>query len=315
MSKKTKIAWCDSTWNPVIGCDRVSEGCGRCYIEKAPPLRIRGMKLGSPPAELSEHNWNEPFRWNRRPWICESCGRADDRHYDHSCTGRKEDACHTANVKWHRRRVFAPSLSDWLHPGWKVEWRIKFLNTIRECQNIDFLLCTKRPEFCLHTLNGVYRELHSHGGYIAQVIRKWIKAWLDGSPPPNVWILVTAEDQKRADERIPHLLKIPAHVHGLSCEPLLGSINLRFPFPSRMYGLDWVIVGGESGKNARPCGVGWVRHIKDQCEAAGVPCFVKQLGSNPLAQFQRFSLKHPKGGDPSEWPEDLCAQQWPKVER
>lgn len=176
----------------------------------------------------------------------------------------------------------------------------------------------------------------------------WLSAWLRGKPPQNIWLLASVENQAAADERIPHLLNIPANipavVRGLSCEPLLGPIDLRFKLqPSNpavveyqrraiRSHLQWVIIGGESGPKARPCNVEWIRSIKDQCRSAGVPCFVKQLGSNCVANNKlgfpdgtdfypsqrgpiRMILHHPKGGDPTEWPEDLRVRQFPEARR
>jgi protein gp37 len=164
-------------------------------------------------------------------------------------------------------------------------------------------------------------------------------------PLPNVHLGVSVEDQQRADERIPLLLQTPAAVRFLSVEPLLGPVDLKFPtgasgplsFPfdfdcwagprreewfqmqaratymTQCGIVDWVIVGGESGPDARPCDVAWIRAIKDQCQAAGVPVFVKQLGSR--SGFQRkdgwrdTELRDPKGGDMAEWPADLRVRE------
>ena len=107
--------------------------------------------------------------------------------------------------------------------------------------------------------------------------------WLNGTPPPNVWIGATVEDQRRADERIPHLLAIPAAVRFLSCEPLLEPVDLLYSafngsdsFGS-MPGIDWVIAGCESGPGRRACEPEWLRGLRDQCAAADVPFFLKQM--------------------------------------
>ncbi len=154
-------------------------------------------------------------------------------------------------------------------------------------------------------------------------------------PLPNVWLGVSVEDQQRADERIPHLLRTPATVRFLSAEPLLSEVDLwRFleGHNGEPVG-DWVIVGGESGLNSRPCDVDWIRSLVAQCRSAKVACFVKQLGSAPrgdevLAPTGRFrnhpqtgqrqlqlkvTLKDRKGGNPSEWPADLRVRQFPEV--
>jgi protein gp37 len=145
--------------------------------------------------------------------------------------------------------------------------------------------------------------------------RRW--GTFDGKlypPPRNVWLGVSVEDQQRADERIPRLCNTPAAVRFLSVEPLLGPVELRF-----LHLIQWVIVGGESGHGARPCNVAWVRSIVRQCKAAGVSCFVKQLGSRRFDSFyragvadQRVTLRDRKGGDPEEWPEDLRVRDFPE---
>lgn len=126
-----------------------------------------------------------------------------------------------------------------------------------------------------------------------------------------------------ADKRIPELLRIPAKVRFLSLEPLLGPIQLGVHqgYECNLYDygcgetrVDWVIVGGESGPGARPCNVEWIRDIVRQCKAAGVKCFVKQLGSNPVMEPgpTTWPCEHPKGGDPAEWPEDMRVREMPQ---
>lgn len=145
-------------------------------------------------------------------------------------------------------------------------------------------------------------------------------------PLPNVWHGVSAEDQQRADERIPHLLQTPAAVRFVSAEPLLGPVDLRVvPIPTQgpretaIRRLDWVIVSGESGPAARPCDLGWIRSIVEQCRAASVPVFVKQLGARPIGvrdELRRAKglariFYDAKGGDPAEWPSDLRVREVP----
>ena len=139
-------------------------------------------------------------------------------------------------------------------------------------------------------------------------------------PLPNVWIGVSVEDQATADERIPKLLSLPAAVRFISFEPALGPVDF-WPFFSDIdrYGdpsgpadpmPDWVIIGGESGRGARPCDIGWLRQAIAQCEEAGVPVFMKQTGSRPMQGTEKYEVTG-KGGNPLEWPEDLRIRQWP----
>lgn len=165
-------------------------------------------------------------------------------------------------------------------------------------------------------------------------------------PLPNVWLGISAEDQKRADERIPHLLKTPAAVRFVSAEPLLGPIDFHDGFYRltrdhtdeyesipRDERLDWVIVGGESGPGARPFDVQWARSIVRQCKQASVPVFVKQVGAEPRSTLERIAewpnwrekchqttgnqvwpkLNDSKGGDESEWPSDLRIREFPQA--
>jgi protein gp37 len=172
---------------------------------------------------------------------------------------------------------------------------------------------------------------------------------LNGFLLPNVWLGISVEDQQRADERIPLLCRTPAAVRFLSVEPMLGPINLHMgrsegpptdaePCRERADLLHWIIVGGESGPHARPCDVAWIRSIVEQCRVAGVPPFVKQVGSHVLwdgaqggygdgpsnvwpekpkteaiAGGFHVYLKDSKGGDPAEWPEDCRVRQFPTV--
>ncbi len=150
-------------------------------------------------------------------------------------------------------------------------------------------------------------------------------------PLPNVWLGVSAENQQYWDERLDFLGRTPAAVRFVSYEPALGPIDpgnaFDDPPEGSEYGkIDWVIVGGESGPGSRPFDVRWAHHVIAQCKAAGVACFVKQLGAHPYAKHQNpnctamdddiitwFKLKHRKGGDPSEWHPDLHVREFPET--
>jgi protein gp37 len=233
-----------------------------------------------------------------------------------------------------RPTVF-PSLCDWLDEEVPVELLARFLKLIHETPNLRWLLLTKRPELwaprMAHACEFLSRDMRTNFDTFSKMV-SWAK---DGDAPANVWVGTSVEDQIRADQRIPALLKIPAVGRFLSVEPLLGPVILPvFPSggmalggvsigrPGRAGGsIDWGIVGGESGPGARPCNVEWIRSVVRQCQAAGVPCFVKQLGSIPVQSWDskwinpgafRVRLKHPKGGDPAEWPDDLRVREFPK---
>ena len=213
-----------------------------------------------------------------------------------------------------RRRVFVASLADVFedHPD-LVPWRAEALAILAQCTALDVQLLTKRPE-------NVRR----------MVPASWLENW-----PQHVWIGCTVEDQRRADERIPELLKVPAAVRFLSCEPLLGPVNLKaflpwvfrngvhrnddgtdfaLPAVGGNRGADWVIVGGESGPGARPFDLSWGRSLVEQCREAGVPVFFKQLGDNPILGSGPLTWPTTAhhGADPKEWPADLRVQEFPR---
>lgn len=315
----TAIEWTDETWNPVTGCTRVSEGCRHCYIERTPPFRMNGRKLGDP-VQLHPERLAQPLRWMKP------------------------------------RRVFVNSLSDLFHEDVPDEFIDRVFAVMALAKQHTFQILTKRPgrmqrymahlqERCVEVSLAIVRTGYEESpnytgcevGYIEEAIQK--------DPLPNVWLGVSIEDQKTADERIPILLQTPAPVRFVSAEPLLGPVDLKeewllpkFASDDSRYhrpggrGLDWVVTGGESGPSARPCDIAWVRSIVEQCRAAAVPCFVKQLGSRPNYSDHDVSLEDDgwpdhvkwdtrraciklsdkKGGDPAEWPADLRVREMPK---
>jgi protein gp37 len=191
------------------------------------------------------------------------------------------------------------------------------LDTIRSTPHLHWILLTKRPE----NFERCLREVRNYGLQpkgefsVAAGPGVFAASWLNGNPPPNVCVMASVEDQRSADERVPHLLRIPAQWPGLSMEPLLGPINFDLlPFATRQK-LKGIIVGGESGPKARPCNVEWVRSLVRQGREAGLAVFVKQLGSHVYYEEgstrKRWLLDDPKGGDPSEWPADLRVREWP----
>ena len=275
------------TFNPWIGCTKVSPGCANCYAEELMDKRYGRVNWGkgNPRSRTSETYWNEPLRWNRK--------------------AEKQINQQT--------RVFCASLSDWLDPEVPIEWLAHLLDLIRQTPHLDWLLLTKRPELWRGRLEACWDNVHLGNGQCPS--SDWLADWLDGNPPRNVWIGTSIEDRKRADERIPALLKIPAKVRFLSCEPLLGAVDLTRPFATTSsrgnangvtgYScpLHWVIVGGESGNNARPMEVGWARSLRDQCNAAGIAFFMKQMGGS-----------RDKRGELSDLPEDLRIREFPEVQ-
>lgn len=317
MSENTAIEWTDKTWSPWEGCTKISAGCAHCYA--AARNHRFGDNWGPGKPRRLTVDWKKPVRWN------------------------KAATSHWPAVQFRHPRVF-PSLCDWLDDEVPIEWLARLLALIHNTPNLDWLLLTKRPELFRERIENVVNwmeaedsEAEESGDGGASNAGFAMHAWANGHALENVWIGTSVEDQSNADRRIPELLKIPAKLRFLSVEPMLGPIDLKlmrrsFGFPKHItkeghavgmpQGIHWVIVGGESGPGARPCNVAWVRDIVRQCAEAGVACFVKQLGANVVQSWDDPSinpstfavkLKHPKGGDPAEWPEDLRVRQMPEV--
>lgn len=268
MGENSKIEWTHHTFNPWIGCAKVSAGCANCYAEALMDKQYGKVRWG-PNGERKRttyENWKKVKKWNR------DAERAGER-----------------------RRVFCASLADVFEDREHLDsWRADLFYLIDLCQSLDFLLLTKRPENI--------RRMYPH---------RWIE-----STPHNVWLGASVENQDAADLRIQHLLNVPAVIHFLSCEPLLGSVNLAKPYghwheESVQQGIDWVIVGGESGHHARPLYVEGVREIRDRCQESGVACFIKQLGKVAYDGCEQLKLTDKKGGDWNEWPEDLRVREFP----
>lgn len=273
MAETTKIEWCDSTWNPWIGCTRVSPACDHCYAAVSTPARVLAVEWG-PGAQrrrTSPENWKLPLRWEREHEAFES---------EH---GR-------------RRRVFCASLADVFDTEVDPQWRHDLFALIRATPHLDWLLLTKR---------------------IGNAMKLVDRSTWDACP--NIWLGATVVTQEEADRDVPKLLAVPAAKRFLSIEPMLGPINLcsiRVGRDDSLYranaltgdgfdgrGLDWIICGGESGPHARPMHPEWARSLRDQCRAAGVPFFMKQMGG---ARDKRGAL--------DDLPADLRAREFPSVE-
>jgi protein gp37 len=308
MGADSKIEWTDHTFNPWIGCTKVSPGCANCYAETEDKRRgwtPDGWGKGKERRHTSENYWKQPLKWNRDARVArEEC--REDEFAAEECGATDEEL---RAMQYRRPRVFCASLADVFDPEVPDEWRFALFDTITETPNLDWLILTKRPEIA-HDFYHNKISLRDD-----TIINKFL---------PNVWLGVSVEDQKRANERIPILLEIPAKIRFLSCEPLLGPVNLCRGCPGcpndcgwtpneNGYGIHWVIVGGESGPNARPCDINWIQSITDQCKMASVPVFVKQLGSKPFTGIKGFGpiVRDRKGGEPSEWPENLRVREFP----
>lgn len=265
MSAKTAIEWTDYSWNPVSGCDKVSPGCDHCYAETI-ATRFAGTKA-----------YPDGFKVTLKP-------------------ERMTDPLRKRS--WRGKRVFVNSMSDLFHADVPDEYIAQVFAVMALTPDVTYQVLTKRHGRMRSLLSSeVFRGLvWRHAASVAAALT----LYADGFrwPLPNVWLGVSVEDQKRADLRIPALLDTPAAVRWLSCEPLLGPVDLGAAFGTNYggdpredeTGVDWVVVGGESGTGARPMHPEWARILRDQCEAGGVPFHFKQWG---------------------EWSADLNTLGWP----
>ena len=330
MILENSIGWCDVTGNKVIGCDKVSPGCKNCYAANDTPARVlrsRGIETWGPKGtRVPMAGFSAKVPQLNRRCICDRC------HLTHSFELLAGVTFCRCGGPLRRIRLFANSNSDWLDERWPTDVLADFLKDIHDYPNVDFLLLTTRPEnFAgVSDIHAILRDLYSagegaSGGYTQSGLKfySWLAGWASGErPPANVWLGVSAENQEQADLRIPQLLQIPAAVRFVSAEPLLGPIELFTdaqdpPNPKTAPGIDWVIVGGESGKDARPCNVKWVREIVADTHTYGCPVYVKQLGTFSIhergSQRIRTCWDHPKGGDLHEWPADLQRRDFPLI--
>lgn len=271
MAQASAIEWTEATWNPVTGCDWVSPGCDHCY---ARTLAKRMKAMGS--RRYQRDGYDRALR-------IVAPGFGLTLHEDKI----KEP------LRWRKPRVvFVNSMSDLFHEGVDDEFIKMVWRTMEATPRHTYQVLTKRPRRMLTWTTRVWRDLLGH------------------SPLPNVWLGTSVENQTWADKRVPLLLQTPAAVRFLSCEPLLGPMTLSEylnPQDSKD-GIDWVIVGGESGVNARSMEPDWVREIRDECVASEVAFFFKQWGG-----------RTPKAGgrelDGKQWDEKPVAFVAPRASK
>jgi protein gp37 len=352
MSVESKIEWTDATWNPTRGCTEIAPGCAHCYA-KTFAERFRGVpshpyERGFDP-RIAPDKLTEPLKWKKpRRIFVDSMSdlfhEAFEFDYIAACFGVM------AAAWWHTHQVLTK------RPDRAVEFfawvEANHAKRYRHPEIIEHAACVAQEHGQQEAADALFSAANDRVGR---------NVW----PLPNVWIGTSIANQTDADKNIPHLLQIPAVVRFLSAEPLLGPVDLAFcaphvldydesnpafvnafsgmsyhprtcmtapPTEGTSRGIQWVIVGGESGPHARPCNVEWIRSVVAQCKAAGVPVFVKQLGARPTLQaplleewptarwgsdglgtnMGRANLRDKKAGDMDEWPADLRVRQFPK---
>lgn len=298
MADKTKIEWTDATWNPVTGCSVHSAGCTNCYAMKLAGTRLKHVESRKGLTDMTKAGpvWNGQVRFNESEI--------------------------NKPLHWRKpRMIFVCAHGDLFHESVPDEWIDRVFAVMALCPQHTFQVLTKRSDRMREYMEsidngdgtrisgmrdalveGAAQKLH-HERTGDKSVSEWLSVQL---PLPNVWLGVSVEDQKAADERVPDLLQTPAAVRWLSCEPLLGPVVLnRKAYPESHYEdwlrgeawdgvngllnqeiwgqehgpkLDWIVVGGESGHGARPMHPDWARSLRDQCADAGVPFFFKQHG-------------------------------------
>jgi protein gp37 len=308
MSEQTKIEWTDATWNPVAGCEMIAPECAHCYaiyqvhrMASNPNPQIRAANEG-----LTERLPNGRLNWTG------VMRTLPDRL--------------TKPLKTKKPTMFfVNSLSDLFHEDVPFEYVAAVFGIMAASRQHTFQILTKRPgraaEFFRYIADR--GRMYSERGEVEECFRR-VRQEDDGLvcgpayepatvdwPLPNVWIGTSVGSRQRLPQ-IDIVREVPAVVRFLSVEPLLedlGTLDLT--------GIHWVIIGGESGPGARPCNVEWIRSVKDQCVEAGIPVFVKQLGSQPFEYHVIdggrvwLGQRDRKGGDMSEWPVDLRIRQFP----
>lgn len=357
------IAWTDQTWNPLRGCSKVSEGCRNCYAMSVAARfsgpgqpyeglahRVGGKAQWTNKIALVEEHLTDPLRWKkpRRVFV-----------------NSMSDLFHEAVPDEFIDRVFAVMALSPQHTFQVLTKRPERMRDYmhRLDRNQGYEAAVILGEAAVEFMSEMQEQFYDSDSV------GFPQYW----PLPNVWLGVSVEDQKTADARIPFLLETPAAIRWVSYEPALEQVDFsRFLWPTCWhweagYGspqaaieagawaekkpqslvlaertfLDWIVVGGESGHDARPFDVGWARQAVRHCRESATPVFVKQLGAipvdagaaGPMCSFMPYDividdggprhgesilqsllrLKDRKGGDMEEWPRDLRVREWPKM--
>ena len=290
---KSKIEWCDRTWNPITGCTKISPGCENCYAERM-AKRFGGSR-----------------------------GYADGEHFK----VRTHEEKLLAPLRWNKpSKIFVGSMTDIFHDDVPDEFLDKMFAVMAMAANHTFMVLTKRPERMKAYFDYIDRDeaIGSEEMLMAEAMGENFKGKFRGPthqrlPLSNVWLGVTTENQEQVEKRIPILLNTPAAYRFVSIEPMLSEVNLCFYSQfehednegfgvESMEGIDWVICGGESGHGARPLNSDWVLDLKVQCNAYRKPFFFKQWG-----EFNEWGEKVGKkeagrllyDEEVMEWPEIL----------
>jgi len=312
---KTSIEWTDVSWPIVNGCRRASPGCQACYAERLASTRLSKTK---------KYGGLAVFKDGHGPqWTGEA--RLWEPHLDMPLKLRKPS------------KIFVADMGDLFYEGVPDEVIDRVMAVMLLTPRHTFQVLTKRAKRMREYMAtpGLYDRVLEAANRLRHDRPELTQVGISNPstfPASWIWFGVSVEDQKRAGERIPDLLHTPAAVRFVSYEPAIEQVDFAPALGAHGYvhtsslKVDWIIVGGESGPSARPFDPRWALSTIAQCEAAGVACFVKQLGSRPGVHLhtelgrgmhvddgiERFIVRDPKGGDWSEWPEHLRVREWPR---
>lgn len=290
----TKIEWTDKTWNPVVGCKKISPGCDHCYAERM-ANRLAGMGKSNYLEVIDYHQGG----WNGNVWTC------TQRHWD--------------NIP-KSGRCFVGSMSDLFYEEVPLRFIDEVYSELLTHHRATYQILTKRPQRALEYYQSAIVDAEEHDGLPCPIVNA-----------PNIWFGATAENQECLDWRARDLIQIPAIVRFFSLEPLLGPITLKFHlgFAPKHEDLrsqfHWVIVGPETGPGRRPCELEWIDSIVAQCHAADVPIFVKAIhiadgrgGTRVVKDINQISNQLAMAPEKlRQWPDDRRRQgrRWRKATR
>lgn len=301
MGDNTNISWCDATFNPWIGCVKVSPGCKFCYAETLVTNRMRLNVWGPPKTterkRTSESTWKQPLAWNRK-----------------------------AQREGKRAKVFCASLADVFedHPQ-VAPWREELFALIEQTPHLDWQLLTKRPENLRKFLPQKWLAEPRPNVWLGTTVEDRARAvarvtHLLATPAAVHFLSMEPllEDVDLTDivdyEDECGTCREPVRFDALRAS-LWCACCIEGREPSALAKVSWVIVGGESGPGARPFNIDWARLTVARCADAEVACFVKQMGSNPIMEPGPITWPcvDRAGADTEEWPEDLRVQEFPEV--
>lgn len=299
MGDRTRIEGIDASWNPTYGCSSVSSGCRNCYARR---IAAKSAKPGQVYYGIAKYSALGSPRWTGR------LVHATEKTFE--------------PLRWQGGRMIAvDTMSDLFHERIPDAWRDEAYGVMALCGQHTFQVCTKRPQVGVRYFAApdIWQRIEREARRIYQ--NHHGKPYpSDGhlvGPLPNVWHGVSVENQPAANFRVPMLLKVPSARHYVAAEPLLASVRLSH-WLSADGGVSWVIVSGEGGPDARPCDVAWIRSLIEQGKAAGVPIFVKQLGTATNVYGATHETGHSptdtrirRASDMDEWPEAIRVREMP----